>query len=166
MRLDDLSSDGQPQSRSSRLGGEEGMKDALADLLGNPRPGILDDNPQVLAVWRLDAYAHEAARGRRLEGVVDQIAEHLGEPEGIAPHGRDGVEVPTLHQAPRIAGANRPHLDQRLRQGPRLPHLRLGMREGKEVLHEAILPIYADEHPIDILAPGIARGQISLEQLE
>src|SRR5262249_19461623 len=105
MRLDNLSSDGQPQPRSPRLGGEEGVEDALADLLGDPRPGILDDNPHVLAGRRLDAHAYEAARGRRLEGVVDQVAEHLGEPEGIAPHGRDGVRVATLHHEPRTPGA-------------------------------------------------------------
>ena len=52
---------------------------------------------------RLDPHVHRAVRGRRLQRILDQVREHLGQPERIAPHRRHRVGVAALDRQARVA---------------------------------------------------------------
>jgi hypothetical protein len=41
-----------------------------------------------------------------------------------------------------------------------------GLREGEQVFHETVLTIHPHEHPVDVLAPLVARAEVGLEELE
>src|SRR5262245_66394655 len=63
MGVHDVLGDGETETGPLRLRGEERLKDPLADLRGNPYPGVVDHRPDHAAVGRLDAGLHRRARG-------------------------------------------------------------------------------------------------------
>jgi len=92
VQLDDLAGDGQaqPQSPFSTRGlapglskllehvGQEGGRDAGSGVLHRYLH---------LPVHRLDAHAHRAAFGGELDGVGEEVPQHLLQPAGVSGHG-------------------------------------------------------------------------------
>src|SRR6266542_5676703 len=103
MSLDDLPRDGEPQSCAPRFGGEKRVEDALLDLAGNARAGVLDHDANVLASIGLHTNPDRAVRRHGFQRIVDQVGEHFGEPEWIAPHRWHGIGVAALDVETPIA---------------------------------------------------------------
>jgi len=79
--LDDPVRDGEAQSRARVLRGEEGCEDLLEVFLRNPRARVGDLDLHLLEGTGLahgtHLHAHAAALGRGLDGVLEQVQQHL-----------------------------------------------------------------------------------------
>src|SRR5207247_9214652 len=63
------------------------LEDELLLLARNPRPVVADGDDDGAVLGRRGGL-QLAARARVLDGVVDQVREHLTETFAVAPHGR------------------------------------------------------------------------------
>ena len=92
-RLDQPLRDRQPEAGASeapRRGAvslHERLKQRRLDIFGDADAGVLDADAESRSVWpvRLGRGPHSDLAGRReLDGVVDEVTEHLAEPARIA----------------------------------------------------------------------------------
>src|SRR5262249_8844157 len=101
---DDAVADRQPEPGAAGLGGEERREEMALGGLGDARGGALDRDGQELAavratadvVARLDpgGDGERAVSPERLDGVADQIEEHLRQLRPVAQHlGEAGIEL-------------------------------------------------------------------------
>ena len=139
MLLHNLGRDGKPQSGAAMLGGVEGQKEPLANLIGEPVAGVGDRDLDRRAIFAERAVKSEHAQQAALHGlggVVDEVGQGAADGFRIGQHRRqtrleialdgDAVEPPgkqgqrLLGHLVHVAGARlrRGKLRQRARTGP------------------------------------------------
>src|SRR5262245_8949659 len=172
---DDAMAQRQPEAGPARLGGEERREEVALGVLGHAGTGVRDgDREQLVAVRpaahvvaRLDAGGHRqlALAAERLDGVLDQVEEHLGQLRAVTEdRGQTGIELRAERdaaEAGRLALQRQDVVQDAVDVERR--DLQLGRgAEPAELLHEAVQPVDLTDDDVgrlDVARIGEARTQ-------
>ena len=70
MRLHYTVNDGQAQPGTVRLGGKKRLKNPLAQLSGNPRAIVLNDNPHITLIKLGNRYLYISSLTHRINRII------------------------------------------------------------------------------------------------